>query len=40
MNYPALIVSIILVICAVIAYMTHEVDKSFDQYFDEIEGQD
>jgi len=39
-NYPALIISIILVICAVIAYVTREVGKSFDQYFDEIEGKD
>jgi len=40
MCYPAVIVSVLIVTACVIAYMSREVDKCFDQYFDEIEGKD
>lgn len=37
MCYPAVIISVLIVTAGVIAYMTREVDKCFDEYFDDVE---
>ena len=40
MNYETVIVSILVVTAGVIAYVTRQVDKCFDDYFDQFESRD